>query len=82
MTTHAQHCPHCRAPIEKNDGCNKITCWRCETNFCWLCGTKLPKQNPYSHFNVRGGKCYGALFEGVDPLQVLRYCTATSCVQY
>ena len=19
-----QHCPHCNAPIEKNDGCNKV----------------------------------------------------------
>ena len=79
VTAHAQHCPHCRAPIEKNDGCNKITCWRCETNFCWLCGTKLPKVNPYSHFNARGGKCYGALFEGVDPLQVLHRCNELNC---
>lgn len=62
-----QHCPHCNAPIEKNDGCNKITCWRCSTNFCWLCGVKLNAQNPYSHFNVVGGNCFGALFQGVDP---------------
>eukprot|EP00092_Neocalanus_flemingeri_P032850 GFUD01035727.1.p1 GENE.GFUD01035727.1~~GFUD01035727.1.p1 ORF type:complete len:851 (+),score=264.61 GFUD01035727.1:38-2590(+) len=68
MASHARQCPHCNAPIEKNEGCNKITCWRCNTNFCWLCGLKLPQANPYTHFNVQGGKCYGALFQGVDPL--------------
>eukprot|EP00090_Calanus_glacialis_P004158 TRINITY_DN13072_c0_g1_i1.p1 TRINITY_DN13072_c0_g1~~TRINITY_DN13072_c0_g1_i1.p1 ORF type:complete len:850 (+),score=253.12 TRINITY_DN13072_c0_g1_i1:36-2585(+) len=68
MASHARQCPHCNAPIEKNEGCNKITCWRCNTHFCWLCGLKLPQVNPYTHFNVQGGKCFGALFQGVDPL--------------
>merc|ERR1719300_1864580 len=63
----AKPCPHCNAPIEKNDGCNKITCWRCSTNFCWLCGNRLDKQNPYNHFHAVGGACYGLLFQGIDP---------------
>ena len=61
----AKQCPHCNAPIEKNEGCNKITCWRCSTNFCWLCGEQIRASNPYAHFNVVGGNCYGALFQGV-----------------
>lgn len=64
----ARHCPHCNAPIEKNEGCNKITCWRCNTHFCWLCTSRLPATNPYSHFNVPGSKCFGTLFQGVDPM--------------
>ena len=73
LKDNARHCPHCNAPIEKNEGCNKvsegehhhsvgnqtitqITCWRCGTNFCWLCGAQLPRQNPYSHFNFVGGE--------------------------
>jgi E3 ubiquitin-protein ligase RNF14 len=68
LSENARHCPHCNAPIEKNEGCNKITCWRCSTHFCWLCGEKLNQGNPYLHFNVMGGNCFGALFQGVDPL--------------
>ena len=43
----------------------QITCWRCGTNFCWLCGKRLEKVNPYAHFNINGGDCFGALFHGV-----------------
>ena len=25
VKSHARQCPHCNAPIEKNDGCNKVT---------------------------------------------------------
>merc|ERR1711860_137950 len=67
LTDNTRDCPHCSAPIEKNDGCNKMTCWRCNTNFCWLCGDKLNPANPYGHFNIAGNNCYGALFQGVDP---------------
>jgi len=43
-------CPHCKALIEKNGGCNHVTC-RCGCDFCWLCGQKVNKRHLGSHFN-------------------------------
>ena len=33
-----QKCPICRVYIERSDGCNHMTCRRCGTEFCYLCG--------------------------------------------
>lgn len=33
-------CPGCKAPIEKNDGCNYMTC-KCGVHWCWLCAQKI-----------------------------------------
>eukprot|EP00210_Caulerpa_lentillifera_P008816 g8412.t1 len=31
-------CPNCKAPIERNGGCNQVTCTICWTVFCYRCG--------------------------------------------
>lgn len=30
-------CPNCRTRIEKNNGCNHMTCEQCKHHFCWIC---------------------------------------------
>eukprot|EP00667_Euglena_gracilis_P005970 EG_transcript_6019 len=47
-------CPSCQSPIQKNDGCNHMTCPKCKGEFCWIClgewakhGTSWYKCNYY-----------------------------------
>ena len=46
---------------QKIDGCNKMTCTKCHTFFCWLCKLVLPRANPYIHYR-NNPKCH--LFPG------------------
>ena len=41
-------CPKCGYGIEKHSGCNKMTCIKCTTKWCWLC---YETDITYSHFN-------------------------------
>jgi len=36
----AKVCNNCGQAIEKNGGCNHMTCSRCRAEFCWLCRKK------------------------------------------
>ncbi|XP_073507350.1 E3 ubiquitin-protein ligase RNF14-like [Phyllobates terribilis] len=59
---YSKACPGCKAPTEKIDGCNRMTCTRCRQNFCWLCLKILPQDNPYKHFDSPS-ECFNRLHE-------------------
>ncbi|KAI8621361.1 RWD domain-containing protein [Chytriomyces sp. MP71] len=64
LSANAQACPHCRVMVQRSEGCAHMTCKTCGTHFCFLCGERLRKEDPYKHFNTRASPCYGKLFEG------------------
>mmetsp|Transcript_33670 Transcript_33670/g.44427 ORF Transcript_33670/g.44427 Transcript_33670/m.44427 type:complete len:110 (+) Transcript_33670:405-734(+) len=37
MSTDVGRCPKCRVWTYKTDGCNHMTCRRCNAEYCWVC---------------------------------------------
>lgn len=66
LKENAKKCPSCGFSIQKSEGCNKMTCTKCRSHFCWLCNAVLSCGNPYLHFNRPGEGCFNRLFEGED----------------
>ncbi|XP_054998615.1 E3 ubiquitin-protein ligase RNF14 isoform X2 [Sorex araneus] len=66
LEKNSKGCPCCGTPIEKLDGCNKMTCTGCKQYFCWICVSPLSRGNPYHHFNNPDSPCYNRLFQAVD----------------
>ncbi|KAG0002677.1 hypothetical protein BGZ80_010986 [Entomortierella chlamydospora] len=37
ISAHTKECSKCQSTIEKNGGCNHMTCRKCKYEFCWVC---------------------------------------------
>ncbi|XP_055297193.1 E3 ubiquitin-protein ligase ariadne-1-like [Sitodiplosis mosellana] len=48
LTKYTKCCPKCHSIIEKNGGCNHMTCRKCNHEFCWLC---------FGNWKGHGGGC-------------------------
>ncbi|CAL1593369.1 unnamed protein product [Knipowitschia caucasica] len=42
IDVNSKNCPHCFIRIQKDGGCNHMTCSRCRRHFCWKCLTLSP----------------------------------------
>lgn len=63
-------CPECKARIEKAEGCNHMTCYYCEFQFCWICGGTYTSDH-FAMFNPLG--CGGLQFDNYDRTSVISY---------
>jgi hypothetical protein len=50
-------CPQCRGWIEKNGGCNHMTC-QCGAHICWRCMGVFRQEDIYIHMNTTHGGIY------------------------
>ncbi|KAL7753149.1 hypothetical protein RI367_001602 [Sorochytrium milnesiophthora] len=37
ISANTKECPRCKSTIEKNGGCNHMTCKQCKYEWCWIC---------------------------------------------
>ncbi|XP_055933810.1 probable E3 ubiquitin-protein ligase RNF144A-A [Argiope bruennichi] len=54
-----KRCPNCRIPIEKDEGCAQMMCYRCKHVFCWHCLTSLDDDFLLRHYDK--GPCRNKL---------------------
>ncbi|XP_023513187.1 probable E3 ubiquitin-protein ligase ARI2 [Cucurbita pepo subsp. pepo] len=54
ITVHTKPCPKCHKPVEKNGGCNLVSCI-CGQAFCWLCGGATGREHTWS--SISGHSC-------------------------
>ncbi|KAF7810951.1 putative E3 ubiquitin-protein ligase ARI1 isoform X1 [Senna tora] len=54
IAVHTKPCPKCHKPVEKNGGCNLVSCI-CGQAFCWLCGGATGREHTWS--SIAGHSC-------------------------
>jgi ariadne-1 len=51
ILANTRKCPQCTTRIEKNQGCNHMTCKMCKHEFCWICMGIVPHPTRYLLFH-------------------------------
>eukprot|EP00736_Rhodelphis_marinus_P008033 Rmarinus@m.19485 len=51
LRVNTKDCPKCSTAIEKNGGCNHMTCRKCSYGFCWMCLEEWSNHNDYYSCN-------------------------------
>lgn len=63
-TRDLKYCPSCKIPIERSEGCNHVTCTKCQTHICWECMKTFPRgEGIYGHMRQEHGGFGLAQFE-------------------
>jgi len=58
MEKDVKHCPKCKQVIQKNGGCNHVTC-RCGAHICWVCDASFQSSGEcYGHLEQKHGSSY------------------------
>ena len=70
MMNHVKRCPRGSFYIQKNDGCNHMTCGNndCKYQFCWIC---MNEYNQFHYSSLTSG-CYGLSFLNQNSL-IIKY---------
>ncbi|PCH44957.1 hypothetical protein WOLCODRAFT_139348 [Wolfiporia cocos MD-104 SS10] len=51
-----KNCPSCKVTIEREAGCNHMTCTNCKVHICWACLETFPTSGEvYEHMNLMHG---------------------------
>jgi RNA recognition motif-containing protein len=60
-------CPTCKILIEKNGGCNHMTCPKCASHICWRCMGVFTPDTIYDHMEL----VHGGMLDGDEPGDVI-----------
>eukprot|EP00164_Ancoracysta_twista_P002215 GFYU01002926.1.p1 GENE.GFYU01002926.1~~GFYU01002926.1.p1 ORF type:complete len:785 (+),score=188.95 GFYU01002926.1:102-2456(+) len=64
IVANTKYCPKCQSTIEKNGGCNHMTCRSCNHHFCWVCLSDINNHtscNPVKDDELKKGQARNAL---------------------
>ncbi|KAI1712026.1 IBR domain, a half RING-finger domain-containing protein [Ditylenchus destructor] len=71
INAYTKDCPKCKTAIEKNGGCNHMTCrsTACKYEFCWICMEDWKKHNSNYSCNRYSDDLYDAVEEKMKVMQ-------------